>query len=358
MRKTFTFLIVALLGLSGTAFGQTPNLTLSMANATLTGVAPNQTLEFDIMMTCSQAGTYLSSGQIYVNYNTTAFGSSVVTNGNFAATRGQLLSEQNATMTGFKYALGNPVDNTTNRVTSNFFTFSFTPPNTSDYTEVPTVATPSWHFAFDIANISQLAGLTFDALSNGQFFYVGATGFPSPYNLILGADYSTLDLSNIPQLPLEGLILRAFPEKRSITLDWTIEREINNKGFFVQRSGDDLQYSQLGWVDGAGDATNTRYSFVDQSAGPNKTYYYRLQQVDIDGSVHYSSVIQSRIDASERLFVQVCPNPVTGKEAVVKITMPEEGEVEAQVPSPTIPAKPLLPALGPCSEAPQASAFQ
>ena len=212
-------------------------------------------------------------------------------------------------------------------VTSNFFTFLFNPPNSSDYTEVPTTATSSWHFAFDISNINQLAGLTFDPLSNGQFFYVGPTGFPAAYNLVFGADYSTLDLSNIPQLPLEGLLLRATPAKRSITLDWTIEREINNKGFFVQRSGDGQQFTQLGWVEGAGDARNTRYSFVDNTAGTNKTYYYRLQQVDIDGTTHFSSIIQSRIQSSSHLFIEVCPNPVTGKEAVVKITMPEEGEV-------------------------------
>lgn len=330
MRKLFTFLIPVLCMIYVPAFGQT--LTLSMANATLTGVAPNQVLEFDIMMTCNQAGTYLSSGQVYVDYNTAAFGSSAVAGSNLVIDRGALLSEQNITMTGFKYFLGNPQDNTASKATSNFFTFSFSPPNALDYTEVPTTAAASWHFEFDVMNVGQLAGLTFDqGLSSGQFFYVGASGLPAPYTVVFGADYSTLDLANIPQLPLEGLELSATPRNRSIDLTWTINKEINNKGFFIQRATDGENYDQLGWIDGAGDAENTRYDFTDETAAVNQTYYYRLQQVDLDGDVHFSPVILTRIEASSYLEIQLTPNPVEGNEAVFKLTSPEEGEIRYSI---------------------------
>jgi hypothetical protein len=322
MRRTFTFLMVVLLGWGGTAFSQTPTLTFSMANATITGTAPNQKLEFDILMACNQAGTYHSGGLPYVDYSSAAFGINVVANGNLVFNGGALLPST-------KYLLFLTQDNSATTFARSYASVTPPPPFVpfmpGNFEEIPTSPTVGWHVELDIANINSTAGLSFNqTLMNGQFFYATTTG-QSPYNLAFGADYSTLNLSTVPQLPLEGLSLQAIPGNRSITLDWTIEREINNKGFFVQRSADGENYAQLGWIDGAGDARNTRYSFIDNSVGPNKTYYYRLKQVDIDGTVHFSPVIQSRIEAHSHLFVEVAPNPVTGKEAVIKLTMPEEG---------------------------------
>lgn len=323
MKRTLTFLIIALLGWGGTAFSQTPTLTFSMANATITGTAPNQKLEFDIMMACNQAGTYHSGGLPYVDYSSSAFGINVVANGKLTISGGALLPAS-------KYLLFLPQDNSATTFARSYASTTPPPPfipfMASNFEEIPTSPAVGWHIELDISNINTTAGLAFNqSLMAGQFFYATATG-QSAYTLAFGSDYSTLNLSNVPQLPLEGLSMRAIPGNRSITLDWTIEREINNKGFFVQRSVDGENYAQLGWVEGAGDARNTRYAFVDNTAGPNKTYYYRLKQVDIDGTVHFSPVIQSRIESSSRLFVEVAPNPVTGKEAVIKLTMPEEGE--------------------------------
>lgn len=328
MKRTCTFFLIAILGWGGVLLAQ-PTITFQMTNAFLSGSGPTQRLEFDIEAVGNQAGTYPQFGIVSLIYDTTAFGELIAGNGKITAALGTQLSETN-TSGSPKYAFTNPsitVDNAFNIVnipwTANIFNAG-----TSFLTELPTAFEQIMHISIEIKRPNSIAGLRFNtslSAMSGQHFYTPANF--SLYTEAFGADYNTLNLSNVPQLPLEGLMLRAIPGRRNITIDWSIEREINNKGFFVQRSGDGEQFSQLGWVDGAGNARNTRYAFEDNTAGPNKTYYYRLRQVDIDGTVHFSPTIQSRIESSSSLFVDVAPNPVIGKEAVIKVTMPEEGEV-------------------------------
>ncbi|MFK7971455.1 MAG: T9SS type A sorting domain-containing protein [Bacteroidia bacterium] len=324
MKKLFTLLIALVIMVGNMAYAQT--LTFSMANAMISGTAPNQTLEFDVLVECDQAGILHESGLFYMNYNTTAFGSSASFNGAATASPGTLIPFP-------KYFLLTLQDNTPSRLAQSYLPAAnpLAPFNAANYEAVPTTPTSIWHVELDIANIAQNAGLTFDQASMaGQFFYINSGG-SSAFTLAYGADYSTLNLSNIPQLPLEGLSLTASPQETSIDLAWTIDREVSNKGFFVERATDGENYTELGWVEGAGDAVNTRYEFSDKTAAANQTYHYRLRQVDLDGEVHLSPVIQSRINSSADLYAQVAPNPVVGPDAIVKLSTPVGGEVNYSV---------------------------
>jgi hypothetical protein len=71
-------------------------------------------------------------------------------------------------------------------------------------------------------------------------------------------------------------------------LSWTTIAENNNTGFYIQRSGNGVQFSDIGFVASKGNSTqNQDYAYEDATAGPY-AWYYRLRQVDANGRSSYS----------------------------------------------------------------------
>jgi uncharacterized repeat protein (TIGR01451 family) len=76
-------------------------------------------------------------------------------------------------------------------------------------------------------------------------------------------------------------------------LSWTTAQEVDNAGFFVERSIDGTSFEQLDFVAGAGTSVQLqRYPYLDAGVGRQHpgTVYYRLRQVELNGSATYSSV--------------------------------------------------------------------
>jgi Secretion system C-terminal sorting domain len=77
----------------------------------------------------------------------------------------------------------------------------------------------------------------------------------------------------------------------SVKLDWSTANEKDNSHFDIERSLDGKSFSKIGQVKGNGTTTQTRdytYSDINNS---NKTTYYRLKQVDLDGKTSFSKVV-------------------------------------------------------------------
>lgn len=110
-------------------------------------------------------------------------------------------------------------------------------------------------------------------------------------------------------LPIELLAFEVFPNPPiDIRLDWLTAVEENNAYFIVERSSDGRKFEAIGEVQGAGNSfVEQRYNFSDTQphSGIN---YYRLVQVDYDGTRHYHKVVSALYSSSgvARLF----PNPV------------------------------------------------
>jgi hypothetical protein len=93
-------------------------------------------------------------------------------------------------------------------------------------------------------------------------------------------------------------------------LNWSTASEINNNGFEVQKSTDAENFETIGFVKGQGFSNNkVNYTFTDKT--PESTSYYRLKQIDFDGSVSYSPVI-SIVDFSEIRMASL-ENPFTNQ---------------------------------------------
>lgn len=103
-----------------------------------------------------------------------------------------------------------------------------------------------------------------------------------------------------------------WAESTGAELSWQTSWETNNSHFQIQRGRDAKSFETIGRVEGRG-TTNERadYSFIDPSI-PDPINYYRLKQVDSDGSVHFSTIISvNRQESKQPAQLSVWPSPTT-----------------------------------------------
>jgi hypothetical protein len=79
-------------------------------------------------------------------------------------------------------------------------------------------------------------------------------------------------------------------DQKGVYLSWVTLNEFQNLGFNVYRSLDSTgPFEKINPKTIAGKGTTTEqqsYSYLDDSAPPNQTLFYMLEQIDTDGSVH------------------------------------------------------------------------
>lgn len=127
-------------------------------------------------------------------------------------------------------------------------------------------------------------------------------------------------------LPVELLRFTATAQDDLIRLDWATASELDNAGFEVQRSMDGIDFTAIGWVDGNGTTSDlSTYRFDDETAEVNIRQYYRLKQVDTDGTFEYSPVESAILGGSNGPALTLRPNPVTGDELYIDLTSETEG---------------------------------
>ena len=119
---------------------------------------------------------------------------------------------------------------------------------------------------------------------------------------------ATTDCSIVP-LPVELVNFDGFQFRDENTLSWTTVSELNNDYFVVERSLDGKIWSAFDVIEGQGTTTEiTEYESTDSNPGEG-TNYYRLKQIDTDGSSQLSDVIA--IKANNNISVNLIPNPAT-----------------------------------------------
>ena len=97
-------------------------------------------------------------------------------------------------------------------------------------------------------------------------------------------------------VPVELVSFSAEVVSGQVNLSWITATEINNYGFEIERRNAESEvYFNIGFVNGNGNSTEMRYySFSDNSVSAGK-YFYRLKQIDFNGSFEYSSEVEVSI---------------------------------------------------------------
>jgi len=106
-------------------------------------------------------------------------------------------------------------------------------------------------------------------------------------------------------LPIELNYFKIVQMEEGVQLQWQTLTETNNDYFTIEQSLDAIYYSEIGRIDGAGNSNQKlNYSF-DVEKLHSGTNYFRLTQVDFDGSTTHSealSVINESPEESIRII--------------------------------------------------------
>lgn len=109
-------------------------------------------------------------------------------------------------------------------------------------------------------------------------------------------------------LPVELLGLYAIVETDRVNLIWETASELNNEKFLIEKSDDEKEdFQTIGTIPGKGTTSEySKYTFQDDSPS-NGITYYRIKQVDYDGSFQYSNIIRVSYNDDGRFYA--FPNP-------------------------------------------------
>lgn len=115
------------------------------------------------------------------------------------------------------------------------------------------------------------------------------------------------ELPNNNPLPINLGTFKGTITAKGNVLDWQTFGEQNNDYFMVQRANTNGIFIDLGKISGAGNSTIAQnYSFIDTKPA-STTNYYRLAQVDYDGTIHYSQTIALANEGQQQYSLS--PNP-------------------------------------------------
>lgn len=117
-------------------------------------------------------------------------------------------------------------------------------------------------------------------------------------------------------LPVELLSFMAETRGADVHLTWATASERMNHRFEVQRSSDISTWITVGTVQGAGNSSSRiDYAFRDPAPLHGQSYY-RLRQVDTDGTMNHSHVQPIWFSSVRPITVLLHPNPATDQVTV------------------------------------------
>jgi len=118
-------------------------------------------------------------------------------------------------------------------------------------------------------------------------------------------------------LPVELVYFQVNAYQNDVVIaTWVTASELNNKGFYLERSQDGIRWESIDFIDGKGTSDQeTKYTYQDKSPAVGISYY-RLKQVDFDGGSEVFKIQVIELKGKEDIQVQVFPNPVSGPASI------------------------------------------
>ena len=244
---------------------------------------------FPVLTTASGTGKFLFEGTI---------GSGPAYDGNFYTTTVNNTLFAGVTYTiQFDISLVNAIGQPTLTVSLNGSALgaAFQPSNVNNWQTISYTYTP-------VANIVNPQLNFYNAQSTGVGNDFGIDNILISYPLVM--------------LPVHFTDISAKAGKQNVLLQWGTASETGSNYFSIERSTDGLQYSIIGNVQCAGNSSAIKnYVFTDKTPLTG-TSYYRLKQVDNNGSFIYSAVMVIHFTGIKSV-VNTYPNPATGYFTIV-----------------------------------------
>jgi hypothetical protein len=191
------------------------------------------------------------------------------------------------------------------------------------------------------ANLSiDMMGLTFSGGSNTSYYRLmvnnSSSNFGTGTTSIISASSITGNLINFSSvtfsnnnvftlitydpllLPLVWLNFNAFKAQGNALLHWETTDEVNVSKFEVEQATDGINFEKIGTVIAENSPNNHAYSFSQTNPAPGLNFY-RIKQVDIDGSYHYSEIKEISFDVTDDQ-IKILHNPVLSNQLEISIS--------------------------------------
>lgn len=94
-----------------------------------------------------------------------------------------------------------------------------------------------------------------------------------------------------------------------VQLNWETASELENQGFEIERSREGKKWETLDFVKGVGTTFDVQqYDWIDMKPYTQGLNYYRLKQIDFDGTTDYSEIVVAELKPNKEDLL-VVPNP-------------------------------------------------
>jgi hypothetical protein len=110
-------------------------------------------------------------------------------------------------------------------------------------------------------------------------------------------------------LPVSLVSFTGQGTQNTATLSWETISETQNRGFAVERSIDGQEFTEIGFVNGAGNSQElNHYGYEDNNFTGRA--WYRLKQIDFDGGSQLSDIVELKVvSPGQALPMGLFPNP-------------------------------------------------
>jgi hypothetical protein len=135
------------------------------------------------------------------------------------------------------------------------------------------------------------------------FIAVRETSFTTPL--------ASFIINEICILPMEWVDfqVKSVSTSNQLQLNWKIVENRANKGYVVEYSHDGNNWEDVGFVNGNGQLDGEATYSYTMGKVFSGTVYFRVKQLELNGSANYSSV--RKINLNNSLDLKVWPNPAT-----------------------------------------------
>lgn len=136
------------------------------------------------------------------------------------------------------------------------------------------------------------------------FIAVRETSFTTPL--------ASFIINEICILPMEWIDfqVKSTTTSNQVQLNWKIVENRAHKGYFVEYSYNGNTWEDLGYVNGSGKTDGESVYTYTMGKVFSGTVYFRIKQLELNGSVNYSNVKKLNLSSSAEQL-KVWPNPAT-----------------------------------------------
>lgn len=148
------------------------------------------------------------------------------------------------------------------------------------------------------------------------------------FSLLLSVDavFSQTASTNLPSTPSQPVSILMFQvnlKDQNALLSWTTTNHFNFSHFIIEKSNDAKNFTEM-TVLFAAETTSVENSFKYRDNLLNyteKTTYYRLKMVDINGKASFSETRMVRLVEEHKLEISTFPNPAINE---VRVMIPAD----------------------------------